>query len=147
LERVQVKYADRGERSVIEVRCYSMTIVNGKVRSRTPYTLDHIDWLAVYDAKTDRCFYIPASELGEGRFGFTLRLRRPRTINELASDSRTSTRIWTPRVYGSKIDVRWSQRDSNPRPPACRAGALPAELWPLGAIVGIARSRDRGVIS
>jgi hypothetical protein len=73
LERIQVKYADRGERSVIEVRCYSMTIVNGKVRSRTPYTLDDIDWLAVYDAKTDRCFYIPASELGNGRFGFTLR--------------------------------------------------------------------------
>jgi hypothetical protein len=27
---------------------------------------------------------------------------------------------------------RWSQRDSNPRPPACKAGALPAELWPRG---------------
>src|SRR5207248_65550 len=28
---------------------------------------------------------------------------------------------------------RWSQPGSNRRPPACHAGALPAELWPLGA--------------
>ena len=26
----------------------------------------------------------------------------------------------------------WSQGGSNSRPPACKAGALPAELWPLG---------------
>ena len=25
----------------------------------------------------------------------------------------------------------WSQAGSNRRPPACKAGALPAELWPL----------------
>ena len=25
----------------------------------------------------------------------------------------------------------WSQRESNPRHPACKAGALPTELWPL----------------
>jgi PD-(D/E)XK nuclease superfamily protein len=47
--------------------------VNGKARSRTPYTRDTIDWLAVYDATTDQCFYIPAHELGDGRFSFTLR--------------------------------------------------------------------------
>jgi hypothetical protein len=29
----------------------------------------------------------------------------------------------------------WSQTGSNRRPPACKAGALPAELWPL--IVGV----------
>jgi hypothetical protein len=73
LERVQVKYANRGNRSAIDVQCYSMTIVDGKVRSRTPYTEKSIDWLAVYDAVTDQCFYIPAHELGEGRAGFTLR--------------------------------------------------------------------------
>jgi hypothetical protein len=35
------------------------------------------------------------------------------------------------------VFLRWSVRDSNPRPPACKAGALPAELTPqesLGAI-------------
>ena len=30
----------------------------------------------------------------------------------------------------------WSQGGSNSRPPACKAGALPAELWPLRAAVG-----------
>jgi hypothetical protein len=35
----------------------------------------------------------------------------------------------------------WSQSGSNRRPPACKAGALPAELWPrcsanLSALVG-----------
>ena len=28
----------------------------------------------------------------------------------------------------------WRQRDLNPRPPACKAGALPAELYPQGFI-------------
>src|SRR6185437_8296495 len=27
----------------------------------------------------------------------------------------------------------WSQAGSNRRPPACKAGALPAELWPHGS--------------
>ena len=30
----------------------------------------------------------------------------------------------------------WSQSGSNRRPPACKAGALPAELWPL-SLVGL----------
>ena len=29
------------------------------------------------------------------------------------------------------LRVWWSQGGSNSRPPACKAGALPAELWPL----------------
>jgi PD-(D/E)XK endonuclease len=48
LERVQVKYA----RS------------NGDV----------IDWLAVWEASLDRCFYVPASELGSGMNLLALRL-------------------------------------------------------------------------
>ena len=28
----------------------------------------------------------------------------------------------------------WSQTGSNRRPPACKAGALPAELWPLSSV-------------
>ena len=28
----------------------------------------------------------------------------------------------------------WSQTESNRRPPACKAGALPTELWPLVAV-------------
>ena len=35
-----------------------------------------------------------------------------------------------PRV---KPTFWWSQAGSNRRPPACKTGALPAELWPLSA--------------
>src|SRR3954463_12288755 len=34
------------------------------------------------------------------------------------------------RPVGPKWFRRWSQPGSNRRPPACHAGALPAELWP-----------------
>src|SRR6185503_14033885 len=30
------------------------------------------------------------------------------------------------------VEVWWSQTGSNRRPPACKAGALPTELWPRG---------------
>ena len=32
------------------------------------------------------------------------------------------------------IDRWWSQTESNRRPPACKAGALPTELWPRIAV-------------
>ena len=35
----------------------------------------------------------------------------------------------------------WSQGGSNSRPPACKAGALPAELWPRGLGGGSGRNR------
>ncbi len=31
----------------------------------------------------------------------------------------------------------WSQAGSNRRPPACKAGALPAELWPLACLFSV----------
>ena len=37
-------------------------------------------------------------------------------------------------AQGNLITIKenwWSQTGSNRRPPACKAGALPAELWPL----------------
>ena len=73
LERVQVKYADRKGAASVEVRCYSQTVISGKVRSITPYTADSIDWLALYEATSDRCCYIPAAELGTGRMRLTMR--------------------------------------------------------------------------
>ena len=39
--------------------------------------------------------------------------------------------------------VWWSQTGSNRRPPACKAGALPAELWPRSGV----RDQGRGVTS
>jgi hypothetical protein len=34
-------------------------------------------------------------------------------------------------VFSTSIRSWWSQTGSNRRPPACKAGALPTELWPL----------------
>jgi hypothetical protein len=73
LERVQVKYV-RSDRCVIEVRPRSSSLTNGKVRATKYYTAATIDWLAVWDAAVDRCFYVPASELGVGMNMLSLRL-------------------------------------------------------------------------
>jgi PD-(D/E)XK endonuclease len=72
-ERVQVKYA-RSDGCVIEVRCRSHSLTNGKVRVTKHYTSAMIDWLAIWDAALDRCFYVPASELGAGMWVLLLRL-------------------------------------------------------------------------
>ena len=48
----------------------------------------------------------------------------------------------TGRTAGGDLGPpRWSQPGSNRRPPPCKGGALPAELWPLAASVG---RRGRG---
>jgi hypothetical protein len=73
LERVLVKYA-RSDGKVIPVRCRSHSLTNGRVRQTKHYTAATIDWLAVYDATTRRCFYIPAAELGTGKNTLHLRL-------------------------------------------------------------------------
>lgn len=73
LERVQVKYA-RSDGAVVNVRCFSHSLTNGKIRRTKRYTARTIDLLAVYDATTDRCYYVPASELGAGRASIFLRL-------------------------------------------------------------------------
>lgn len=76
LGRVQVKYA-RSDRRVINVQCHSKSLTNGRVKATKLYTAQTIDWLAVWDATVDRCFYIPASELGAGVARLHLRLAAP----------------------------------------------------------------------
>jgi hypothetical protein len=73
LERVQVKYAQSDGR-VITVRARSQSLTNGKVRATKHYTASTIDWLAVWEPSLDRCFYIPATELGTGMTLLHLRL-------------------------------------------------------------------------
>jgi hypothetical protein len=73
LERVQVKYA-RSDGCKVIVRTRSHSLTNGKVRHTKRYTSEMIDWLAVYDAATERIFYVPAAELGAGMNEMTLRL-------------------------------------------------------------------------
>ena len=72
-ERVQVKYA-RSDGCVIEVKARSHSLTNGKVRATKYYTAATIDWLAVWEPSLDRCFYVPASELGAGMSTLALRL-------------------------------------------------------------------------
>src|SRR6476660_8578641 len=60
-ERVQVKHG-RSDGRVLKVKCDSTNNWH-----TLKYTKATIDVLAVWDSTTDRCFYIPADELGEGR--------------------------------------------------------------------------------
>ena len=47
-------------------------------------------------------------------------------VDHVSSRSRDEFFSWTSR----RSTEWWSQTGSNRRPPACKAGALPAELWP-----------------
>ena len=64
LERVQVKYTE-SEGAVISVNCRSESLTNGRVRRTKRYTVAMIDWLAVYDRTTDRCYYVPRANSAE----------------------------------------------------------------------------------
>ena len=73
LERVQVKYTESRD-GVVAVRCRSYSLTNGRVRQVKRYTARTIEWLAAYDRVTNCCYYVPATELGEGRSLMHLRL-------------------------------------------------------------------------
>lgn len=73
LHRVQVKYTE-SDGQVVGVRCRSHSLTNGKIRRTKNYTAATVDWIAVYDRTSDRCYYIPACELGSGRSQLHLRL-------------------------------------------------------------------------
>ena len=64
LARVQVKHGARFKGSVV-VKCKS---------ARRKYTASMVDWIAVYDGVTGRCFYVPSSMLGQGRSTISLRV-------------------------------------------------------------------------
>ena len=91
-ERVQVKYAQSdGEK--VEVKAVSYSTNKGLTISAKQYTAAEIDWLAVYDVTTDECFYVPASELGDGMRMVTLRYKPAR-------NNQTKGIRWT-KDYGS----------------------------------------------
>jgi len=73
LQRIQVKYT-RARNDVLPVRCLSQSLTNGRVRQSKRYTAATIDWIAVYEPSLDRCYYVPAVELGDGRNVIHLRL-------------------------------------------------------------------------
>lgn len=72
LERVQCKYTvSNGD--VVEVKCSSTNNWHTKV-----YRSDEIEWIAVYDATTQRCYFVPSSLLGDGRSVIMLRITEPK---------------------------------------------------------------------
>jgi PD-(D/E)XK endonuclease len=74
LHRVQVKYT-KSDGQVIVVRCRSHSLTKGKVRRTKIYTAAMVDWIAVFDATTERCYYVPSWMLGvDGCGGLRLRL-------------------------------------------------------------------------
>ena len=73
LERVQVKHST-SRAGIVVVKCSSHSLTNGKVRRVKRYTAETIDWVAIWDSTTDRCFYVPSVELGTGRSCLHLRL-------------------------------------------------------------------------
>lgn len=77
-ERVQVKHTT-SDGAVIEVRCYSQSLTNGQVRATKHYTAESVDWIAVYDATTSECYYVPSSEFALGRTRLHLRLTPARS--------------------------------------------------------------------
>jgi PD-(D/E)XK endonuclease len=95
LERVQVKYTESNGKFVI-VRTRSHSLTNGKVKRTKHYTAEMIEWIAVYDRTTDRCYYVPSSELGSGRSGFHLRLTDP--LNNQRVGIRYATDYLDPEV-------------------------------------------------
>lgn len=68
LERVQCKYT-KSDGKIVIVRCRNLNNWN-EIR----YTSKDIDWMAVYDETTNKCYFVPASMLGQGRTTFNLRL-------------------------------------------------------------------------
>jgi Holliday junction resolvase-like predicted endonuclease len=83
LHRVQVKYAESNG-SILTVRCRSHSLTNGKVRRVKRYTAAMIDFLAVYDRSTNRCYYVPAQKLGAtGRSVMHLRVAPARNGQRL----------------------------------------------------------------
>lgn len=83
LHRVQVKYTESDGRIVL-VRCRSHSLTKGKIRRTKHYTPETVDWIAVYDRTSDRCYYLPSTELGaSGRSEATLRLTPARNGQRL----------------------------------------------------------------
>jgi hypothetical protein len=101
LERVQVK-CRRSDGRIVQANCYSNSLTNGKVIRKKRYTARTIDWLAVYDATTRRCFYIPASELGEGRSSISLRLVPAANNQVIGTRSAEDYEDFPPRIMELK---------------------------------------------
>lgn len=90
LHRVQVKFTV-SDGQVIHVNCRSFSLTSGKVRQVKRYSAETVDWIAVYDRTSDRCYYCPASELGDGKAASPCDLLRPETARHFGSATPSTT--------------------------------------------------------
>jgi hypothetical protein len=67
LEKVQCKYTTSDGRVVVAKVLSTSAWVNHR------YTKEEVDWVAIYDATTQRCFYLPSAEW-DGQAFVNLRL-------------------------------------------------------------------------
>jgi hypothetical protein len=67
LEKVQCKYTTSDGRVVFA------KVISSSAWVQHRYTKEEVDWIAVYDATSDKCFYLPASEW-DGQAMVNLRL-------------------------------------------------------------------------
>lgn len=105
LERVQVKYTE-SDGKVVKVKCRS---ASDWVEYR--YTAADVDWIAVYDATTERCYYVPSSVF-DGRCQLHLRLVAP--------------------ANGQARHIRWASEHLDPEwpPPVSSPPSLPFSALP-----------------
>jgi hypothetical protein len=76
--KVAADLAAQSDGRIVLVRCFSHSLTNGKIRATKRYTRQTVDWIATYDSTTERCYYLPSGELGDGRATLTLRLQPAR---------------------------------------------------------------------
>jgi hypothetical protein len=67
LEKVQCKYTTSNGRVVVA------RVMSNSAWVTHRYTRDEVDWIAVYDATTDQCFYVPSS-VWDGQVAVNIRL-------------------------------------------------------------------------
>jgi hypothetical protein len=67
LEKVQVKY------TTSDGKTFRAVIRSSSAWVAHRYTADEVDWVVIYEATTNRCFYLPSS-LWDGHIQLTLRI-------------------------------------------------------------------------
>ncbi len=85
LEKVQCKYTTSNGRVIFA----KVTSTSAWVHHR--YTRDEVDWIAVYDATTDQCFYLPSSPWDGQATSISVWLQRP-MVKPSESDSLGTSR-------------------------------------------------------
>lgn len=72
---------------LLKVQCKYVTAKNNVVKARCEthdgrnyykYTDRDLDYMAIYDSVSDRCYYIASSYINEGRSSISLRLDKPK---------------------------------------------------------------------